>query len=64
MRAEETKVFLGQENPFGNVCGAIVSKYKDNQGQEGIFTLLGPARMAYENNLALVKYSHSLLKTI
>lgn len=58
------KIMVGEENPFGRECGAIVSKYKNKKGEAGIFTLLGPARMAYENNLALLKYSHSLLSTI
>ena len=64
VKVEETKIIIGEESPFGQVCGAIVSKYKDSQGKEGIFTLLGPKRMAYENNLALLKYSHSLLRSI
>ncbi|MFA5069990.1 MAG: hypothetical protein WC528_01800 [Patescibacteria group bacterium] len=58
------KILVGQQNPFGPECGAIVSKFKNKKGEAGIFTLLGPARMAYENNLALLKYSHSLLSTI
>lgn len=58
------KIMVGEENPFGPECGAIVSKYKNKNGEAGIFTLLGPARMAYENNLALLKYSHSLLSSI
>lgn len=58
------KIMVGQDNPFGRECGAIVSKFKNKKGEAGIFTLLGPARMAYENNLALLKYSHSLLRLI
>ena len=64
VRENDFKILLGEENPFGRECGAIVSKYLNKKGEAGIFTLLGPARMAYENNLALLKYSHLLLKTI
>ncbi|MDZ7798110.1 MAG: winged-helix domain-containing protein [Patescibacteria group bacterium] len=61
---DDFKILIGQENPFGENCGAIISKYEDKNGQEGIFTLLGPRRMSYAQNLSRLKHSHSLLKTI
>ena len=64
VQENDFKIMVGGENPFGRECGAIVSKFRNKKGEAGIFTLLGPARMAYENNLALLKYSHSLLKSI
>ncbi len=49
------QILLGSANPFGNFCSTVMAKYKlkDNIGMFGI---LGPMRMDYEKNLALVKY--------
>ena len=54
------KVLLGQENPFGDFCSAILAKYKlgDNYG---LFGILGPIRMNYEKNVALVKYVNEII---
>ena len=48
-------VFLGSQNPFGDFCGTILIKYKIN-GQDGLIGILGPMRMDYKKNLALLKY--------
>lgn len=64
MSENDFKIMVGVQSPFGPECGAIVSKFLNKRGEAGIFTLLGPARMAYENNLALLKYSHLLLSSI
>lgn len=50
-----TQVLLGSDNPFGNFCGTILAKYEagDNTGLIGI---IGPLRMDYEKNLALIKF--------
>lgn len=49
------QVMIGTNSPFGDFCGTIMTKYqhKDNIGLLGI---IGPMRMDYENNLALVNY--------
>ncbi|MEK7557846.1 MAG: hypothetical protein AAB530_01405 [Patescibacteria group bacterium] len=49
------QIFLGSTNPFGDFCGTILAKYKfkDNIG---LFGILGPMRMDYEKNLALIKF--------
>ncbi len=49
------QIMLGSENPFSRYCGAITAKYKV-EGQIGLFGILGPMRMNYEKNAALVKY--------
>lgn len=49
------QVLLGSKNPFSNFCGSIISKYKVN-GQTGLFGILGPMRMDYEKNLALIHF--------
>jgi heat-inducible transcriptional repressor len=57
----EAQIMIGEENPFGNFCGAILAKYKRGN-QSGLFGILGPMRMDYERNLSLVEYILKKLK--
>ena len=61
---EEIKVIIGRENPFGAECGSILSRYYLGKDKYGMFGILGPMRMEYENNLALIKYTKNLLGSI
>jgi len=54
---EEIQVMVGSDNPFGKECSSIVGKYKYGDDQVGLFGILGPMRMDYDNNLALLKYA-------
>lgn len=56
----ETKILVGTNNPFGKECSSIVSSYPIGKDKHGVFGVLGPMRMNYENNLALVKYVKQL----
>jgi len=49
------QVLVGSKNPFGNFLSAVLVKYKDNN-QNGVFGILGPMRMDYNHNLALVEF--------
>lgn len=62
--AQETKILVGRENPFGRECGSILSRYQFGEKQQGLFGILGPMRMNYENNLALIKYTKGLLANV
>jgi heat-inducible transcriptional repressor len=53
-------ILIGSENPFGNFCSAIVSKYKLRQ-KDGVFGLLAPMRMDYNKNLSLIDHIYSQL---
>lgn len=48
-------VFVGSDNPFGNFLGTVLVKYKHNN-KSGILGILGPMRMDYSHNLALVNF--------
>ena len=50
-----TNILIGSKNPFGNFCGSIIVKYK-NGNKTGVFGLLGPMRMDYQHDLALMNY--------
>ncbi|MDD5290608.1 MAG: hypothetical protein PHZ04_00655 [Patescibacteria group bacterium] len=57
---KETEILLGSANPFGDSCSTIFSKYR-RSGKTGLFGILGPMRMDYEKNLAVIKYVNSLI---
>ena len=48
-------VLIGSANPFGNFLSAILLKYKQNN-RTGVMGILGPLRLDYERQLALVEY--------
>jgi heat-inducible transcriptional repressor len=54
------QVLLGSKNPFSAHCSAVITKYRfrDNVALMGI---LGPTRMNYEKNLALIKFINNKL---
>ena len=56
----ETKILIGKENPFGVLFGTVMSKYKlgDNIG---LFGIVGPMRMDYEENLKLIELVNNKL---
>ena len=54
------QILIGVNNPFGDFCGTILNKYKF-QDNVGLFGILGPMRMDYEKNLALVKFLNNIL---
>lgn len=48
-------VLIGSQNPFGAFLSTALVKYQ-NQGVSGICGLIGPVRMDYSRNLALIRY--------
>lgn len=58
---EGERIMIGSENPFSGVCSVVLAKYK-NKNFTGLFGILGPMRMDYEKNLALVKFVKEQIK--
>lgn len=54
---EKTLVLIGSDNPFSSECSIIMS----NIGSDNLFTLLGPIRMDYEENSAVLNYIKELI---
>ncbi len=52
---EGQQVLIGSQNPFGNFLSTVLVKYKHNN-QTSVFGILGPMRMDYSRNLALVNF--------
>ncbi len=61
---EEIKVLIGRKNPFSDACGAVVSKYFGKNKKVGLVAVLGPTRMDYGKNIALVREVKKLLNKI
>jgi len=57
------QVLIGQNNPFGNFLSTVILKYKKDN-KTGVFGILGPMRMDYEKNLALLEYLEDNLNKI
>jgi len=49
------QILIGTKNPFGNFLSTVLVKYKNNNAS-GVFGILGPMRMDYARNLALVEF--------
>ncbi len=57
---DKTEVLIGSKNPFAKECASITTNYQNGR-QKGIFGLLGPIRMDYEQNIALINYIKELI---
>lgn len=49
------QTMIGANNPFGNFLSTVLVKYKKDH-KSGIFGIMGPTRMDYARNLALVNF--------
>ncbi len=58
----ERVVYIGSQNPFGNQMATILVKYQLGNKQEGIVGLVGPLRMNYARNIALVEEARELME--
>lgn len=50
---DEVKIYLGDNNPFHRDCAVILSRYENPEGS-AVIGILGPRRMDYERNIALL----------
>ncbi|MEK7217568.1 MAG: hypothetical protein AAB640_00835 [Patescibacteria group bacterium] len=60
------QILIGHENPFRQIKGETImcTKYLLPGDVIGSLTLIGPKRMDYEKNIALIKYTTDYLQTI
>jgi heat-inducible transcriptional repressor len=60
----ETKVFIGKENPLGKTkkISIIVSKCTMPNKKHGVIGLLGPTRMHYDYNISLINKLKELMQ--
>ncbi len=55
---EGEHIMIGSQNPFGNFLSTVLVKYKKDK-MSGLFGIIGPTRMDYAKNLALVNFIKS-----
>ncbi|PLX20910.1 hypothetical protein C0584_03950 [Candidatus Parcubacteria bacterium] len=58
---ENNVVLLGSENPFGDMCGTVMFKYKRGK-QSGLFGIMGPVRMDYQYCVSISNFIKNKLK--
>lgn len=56
---EEFNILIGTENPLDHVKNEtmILTKYSLPEGLRGSLTMIGPTRMDYQRNIALIRYT-------
>lgn len=52
----EIEIFIGRNNPFGHDLSTILTAIEPPSLGKGIFGILGPTRMDYDANVALMRY--------
>lgn len=59
-------IYIGEENPIKQMqnLSMIVSGHKLKSGGRGLIAILGPRRMKYDRNIALVEYINRLLDNL
>jgi transcriptional regulator of heat shock response len=60
---DEPKIFIGSKNPFGPQMTTIIARYRIGD-TEGLIGLIGPLRMNYSRNLALVERATELINQL
>lgn len=66
VRDETIGVYIGRENPIRQMRGLsmIISGQRLKSGNRGLIAILGPQRMRYDRNIALIEYIRNLLEGI
>jgi heat-inducible transcriptional repressor len=59
---DEVTVLLGNENPLGDELASVVVKSSFGQGVEGVLGIVGPLRMDYNRNIALLTQAKKVLE--
>lgn len=59
---DEVTVLLGNENPLGDELASVVVKSTLGQGVEGVLGIVGPIRMDYNRNIALLTQAKKVLE--
>ncbi len=58
---DDVEILLGRENPFGQECTCIITKFNNRKVENGIFGVLGPMRMDFQKNYSVVQFAKKLI---
>lgn len=66
VQEDDFGVYIGEENPIKQMRGLsmIISGRKLRSGKRGLFAILGPRRMKYDKNIALMDYIKKLFDSV
>lgn len=62
--SHEPQVFIGSHNPFGDQMTTIIVRYDFPNTSGGILGLVGPMRMDYARNLALLEAAKKIINKL
>lgn len=54
-------VLIGRHNPFGADCSSLIARFGHSAADGGIVGLLGPLRMNYPRNRALLEFAQQVM---
>lgn len=54
-------ILIGREHPFGGMLSVVASRFSNKNVEDGLLALLGPMRMNYGKNLALMNRASALI---
>lgn len=57
----EVKVLIGEENPLGRRLATVVVRHRLPNGEIGVLSIVGPLRMNYARNIALLSEAKIVL---
>ncbi len=60
--SNDVTVLLGRDNPFGNNLASVVVKSDLGDKVEGVLGIVGPLRMNYNHNIALLTQAKKMLE--
>lgn len=61
---DEVTVLIGQDNPFGRQLSSVVTVLAVPDVGEAVIGVLGPTRMDYDTNVALMRYIRTRLEEL
>lgn len=62
-RDQHMQVLIGKDNPISDACTVIVSAYAFDAQQRGLIAIIGPMRMHYDRNIAILHYMESVMES-
>ncbi|MBI4457862.1 DeoR family transcriptional regulator [Candidatus Uhrbacteria bacterium] len=60
--AQDFAVFIGEDNPFGEVFSSVLTRWQHPRSGQTVIGILGPQRMDYDANVAMIRYLHEVLR--
>ncbi len=58
----EIAILLGEDSPFGKEMAAMTLVFKQETGERLLMSIIGPMRMNYEHNLAMLREAQQLME--